>query len=133
RLVATTTPQMRATMAAVLEDVAVPGRAPPETVADVVAKAKGDPCASVYVRFLAIQSSQPEDRERLVAEAVEDGERCADDRVRAETALAHAELALESSLLGTSITSKVKLAELAAQRVMQHDVAGGLEMLRAEV
>nr|MDQ3339066.1 carboxypeptidase-like regulatory domain-containing protein [Myxococcota bacterium] len=33
----------------------------------------------------------------------------------------------------TAITSKVKLAELAAQRVMQADVLGAMEMMRAEI
>ena len=133
RLSTTTTPQMRATMAAVLLDAALPGRAPAATVKDVIERAKGDPCASVYARYLAIQSGSVEERERNLAEAAEEGERCGDDRVRAETALMHAELALESGSLNTSITSKVKLAELAAQRVMQHDVLGAMEMLRAEI
>jgi predicted Ser/Thr protein kinase/cell fate (sporulation/competence/biofilm development) regulator YlbF (YheA/YmcA/DUF963 family) len=133
RLAARTTPQMRATMAAVLLDAATPGRPSAAAVKAAIEKAEGDPCASVYARYVAIRTGEMDERERHLAEAAEQGERCLDDRVRAESALMHANLALESGSLGTSITSKVKIAELAAQRVMQEDVQGALETLRSEI
>ncbi|MDQ3337273.1 MAG: serine/threonine protein kinase, partial [Myxococcota bacterium] len=133
RLTTTMTPQFGATMAALLLDQATPGRTPVDVGTKAIENAKGDPCAAVYARYLAIRSATSDQRERLVAEAQEEGERCSDDRVRAEIALVNAELALESGSLNTAITSKVKLAELAAQRVMQADVLGAMEMMRAEI
>jgi hypothetical protein len=133
RLAQNTSPQMRATMAAVFADEARPGKTPKETVREILAGAKGDPCAAVYATYIAIKSSTPNEREALLAEVAEAAERCSDDRVRAENALISAQIALESGNLNTSITSKVKLAELAAQRVMQEDILASLESLRGEI
>ena len=133
RLATSTTPQLRATIAGLFLEEATPGKPSAERAKQLIETAKGDPCASVYGRYLAITTSTPSDRERLVAEATEEAERCSDDRVRAEIALVGAELALESGMLGTAITSKVKLAEVAAQKVMQADVQGALDSLGAEI
>ena len=133
RLATATSPQMHATIAAVFLDEATPGRTKPAAVKDVLEKSKGDPCASVYAGYLAIKAGKPEGRERLVAEIAEEAERCSDDRVRMEMALINAQLALESGSLGPAITSKVKLAEVAAMRVLQDDVAGAMESMRSEI
>ena len=133
RLSTSTTPQLRATIAGLFVEEATPGKPSAERAKQLIEAAKGDPCASVYGRYLAITTSTPTDRERLVAEATEEAERCSDDRVRAEIALMSAQLALESGMLGTAITSKVKLAEVAAQKVMQSDVQAALDSLGAEV
>ncbi|HLL24853.1 MAG TPA: protein kinase, partial [Kofleriaceae bacterium] len=130
---APTTAKMRSALAALLVAEATPGRPSSTQIAQVIEAAQGDPCASVYARYLALTADPGDTRERLVSEAMEEGERCGDERVRTELALINAELALQSASLNTSITSKVKLAELAAQRVMQEDVLGALDGLRSEV
>ena len=133
RLFTSTTPQMRATIAGLFVEEASPGKTSAERARALIETSRGDPCASVYGRYLAIVTSSPLERERLVAEATEQAERCNDERLRAEIALMGAELALESSMLGTAITSKVKLAEVAAQKVPQADVLGALDNMRAEI
>ena len=132
RLVVTATPQLRATIAGLFAEAATRGK-PTKARADaLIEKSNGDPCASVYGRYLAIVTVAPAERERLVAEATEQAERCGDDRVRADIALLAAELALENSMLGAAITSKIKFAEVATQRVAQADILGTLDRLRSE-
>nr|MDQ3367138.1 carboxypeptidase-like regulatory domain-containing protein [Myxococcota bacterium] len=133
RLLAPVSPQLRVAVAALLRDEAVLGKPEPETARSLARDVAGDPCASAIARYLVVRGGAADDRERQLADAVEESERCPDDRVRAELALFAAELALDSSVLGTAVTSKLKLAELASQRVPQADVTAAIDLLRSMI
>jgi len=137
RLMMSTTPPFRAVIAALLRDEATLGEPDRGEVAALLADLDADPCAAAFGRHVAMKHAaaigEGIDRERLAAEATEQAQRCTDERVRAEIALIAAEQALESTILGTAITSKIRIAETVAQPVMQPDVAAALEQLRGEV
>ncbi len=128
-----TTPELRTAFAAVMREGVVPGRPKPDVANALIEQVKRDPCAAAFARMLAVTAGKPEGRERQLADAAEESERCDDERVHAEIALTSAQFAFESAMLGTMITSKLKLAEVASQRVAQPDVVAAIDSLRSEV
>ncbi|MBA3396067.1 MAG: carboxypeptidase regulatory-like domain-containing protein, partial [Deltaproteobacteria bacterium] len=127
------TPELRIALATGMRESVTLGRTKQETTQTLVEQVKREPCAAAFAHMFAATTGTPAERERRLADAASDAERCDDERVRAEIALTTAALAFESAMLGTTITSKLKLAEVASQRVSQPDVAAAIEGLRSEV
>ena len=134
RLVATPSPQVREAIATMVRESATPGATDPSAMKTVLDRVKTDPCAAACARVLVAQATHASaERSQQLADAEQDAERCGDDRVRAEVALVVANQAFEGSFLGAGISSLLKSAEVAVERVAQPDLNAELDGLRAEV
>ncbi|MEO8706332.1 MAG: protein kinase [Kofleriaceae bacterium] len=133
RLTASRAAQLREALAAVMREDTSPGRPDEKVVLELLDRVKAEPCASALTHLLAAEAVRmPTERQRHLDEAEQDADRCADDRVRAETAVTVAKFALGSSFLGTGISAKVKLAGVAVDRVKQPDLVAEMDLLRME-
>lgn len=65
-------------------------------------------------------------------EALQDAERCGDDRVLAETALVTARCTTDSEWLSATATAKLRFAEAAVHRVDQRDLTAQIDLVRVE-
>jgi hypothetical protein len=133
RLSAAASPQLREVIATSLREGASAVPYPPAEASALVHRASGEPCAAALARLLFAGASRVSaERDQQLSEAEQDAERCSDDRVRAEVALAAARHALTSGTLGAAISTKVKSAEVAVERVAQRDLTAGIDWLRLE-
>jgi predicted Ser/Thr protein kinase len=133
RLMTTTSPELREVVATWLALTATPVPLAAATAAALVTRAAVDPCASSLAHLLAakIQKTTVE-RSHHLDEAQQDAERCGDDRVLAETALAAAQHMMEDEWLSATVTAKLRLADAAAHRVAQRDLIAQIDLLRVE-
>ena len=133
RLAAAASPQLREVIATSMREGASAVPYLPADAAALVRRASGDPCAASLAHLLFADATRaPTERDQQLSEAEQDAERCGDDRVRAEIALAAARHALTSGTLGAAISAKVKSAEVAVERVAQRDLTAGIDRLRFE-
>jgi predicted Ser/Thr protein kinase len=133
RLVPAASPRLREVIATALRQAAVEVPLPRDAAVELVQRAAADPCAAAPARLLlAGVTPLTSERDRQLSDAEQDAERCNDDRVRAEVAIAVARRALTSSTLGTTITAKVKSADLAVEHVAQRDLVADIDALRLE-
>jgi hypothetical protein len=100
----------------------------------LVARTAADPCASALAHLLVADNLKGSAERTLhIDEAQQDGERCGDDRVLAETAIATAQRVLDNEWLSPTVTSKLRLADAAAHRVEQRDLLAQIDLMRVEV
>lgn len=91
-----------------------------------------DPCASALAVRLAADAEESTAKHRpLVERAAADAERCTDERVRADVALAQATDVVSSELLDVTLRPKLQHAEAAVARVPQADLTARLESMRS--
>jgi hypothetical protein len=83
--------------------------------------------------MLAKATPSANERDPQLSEAEQDAERCNDDRVRAEVAIAVVAHALARSTLGEALGTKLARAEVAVERVAQRDLAADLDLFRLEI
>jgi len=133
RLIATTSPELREVMAVRLTRTATSVPLEPAAAGKLVERAAGDPCASSLAHLLAadIQKTLVE-RSRHLDEAQQDAERCGDDRVLADIAIARAQHMMDNEWLSAAVTSKLRLADAAVHRVAQLDLIAQIDMMRVE-
>jgi hypothetical protein len=129
RLMTSTSPEFLEVVAAWLAHTATPVPPPASAAGALVARAAADPCASSLAHVLAadVQKTTAE-RSHQLDEALQDAERCGDDRVLAETAIATA----DSEWLSATATTKLRLAEAAVHRVDQRDLTAQIDLVRVE-
>jgi predicted Ser/Thr protein kinase len=133
RLMTSISPEFRDVVTAWLSRTATAVPLPAAAANALVARAAADPCASSLAHLLAaeIQKSTAE-RGHHLDEAQQDAERCGDDRVLAETALATAQHMMANEWLGATVTAKLRLADAAAHRVTQRDLTAQIDLMRLE-
>jgi predicted Ser/Thr protein kinase len=132
RLVATTSPEFREVVTAWLAHTATPVPIEIPVVNALVAKTAADPCASSLAHLLAADSRKSGgERRKHLDEAQQDAERCGDDRLRAETALAAAQNMIGNEWLSEGVTAKLRLADAAVHRVAQRDLAAQVDLIRS--
>jgi predicted Ser/Thr protein kinase len=134
RLMPTTSPEFREVVTTWLSHTATPVRLAPDAATALVTRAAADPCASSLAHLLAadIQKSSLT-RTHHLDEAQQDAERCGDDRVLAETAIAAAQHMMDNEWLSATVTAKLRLADAAAHRVEQRDLIAQVDVMRVEV
>jgi len=133
RLMGATTPEFREVVSTWLARTATPVPLEAAAAGALVQRASADPCASSLAHLLAadIQKTTAE-RSHHLDEAQQDAERCGDDRVLAETALAAAQHVMDDEWLSSTVTAKLRLADAAAHRVAQRDLSAQIDLLRVE-
>ena len=134
RLMANTSPEFRDVAATWLARTASRAPLPGAQVTALVGRVATDPCASSLAHLLsaAIQQGGAE-HTRQLDEAQQEAERCGDDRVLAETALAQARYVLDNEFLSATVTAKLRLADAAVQRVAQRDLKATIDRMRARI
>jgi hypothetical protein len=133
RLVAAAPPQLVEVVATVLREAVLEAPYPRDAAAALIQRVATEPCAAAPARLLLAGTTPlTSERDHQLSEAEQDAERCSDDRLRAEVAIAVARHALTSSTLGTAISAKVKSAAVAAERVAQRDLTADVDALRLE-
>jgi hypothetical protein len=133
RLALASTPQVREVLATAMRAAVaeVPYRR--DAAAELVHRVAADPCAAATARLLLAKATLlTNERDRELSEAEQDAERCSDDRLRAEVAVAAARHALTSGTLGAAITAKVRSADVSVERVAQRDLTADVDALRLE-
>jgi len=134
RLMTNTSPEFRDALATWLARSATPVPLRPETVTALVARTAADPCASSLAHLLAADvQKNAADHSRHLDEAQQDAERCGDDRMLVETALASARYMLDNEWLSATVTTKLRLADAAVHRVEQRDLKAEIDLMRVEV
>ena len=134
RLMTNTSPEFRDALATWLARSATPIPLRPETVAALVTRTAADPCASSLAHLLAANvQKNAADHSRHLDEAQQDAERCGDDRMLVETALASARYMLDNEWLSATVTTKLRLADAAVHRVEQRDLKAEIDLMRVEV
>jgi len=133
RLMTSTSPELREMVTTWLARTATPVPLDATAASVLVARAAADPCASSLAHLLAadIQKTSAE-RSHHLDEAQQDAERCGDDRVLAETALATAQYMMDNEWLSATVTAKLRRAEAAVQRVAQRDLIAQIDLMRVE-
>jgi hypothetical protein len=133
--VTSTSPQLREVVAEYVSRSTAPLPIDLPTAQQLAARAASDPCASSLAHVLAASARDitASDRRHHIDEAQQGAERCGDDRVLAESALAAAGYAMENEWLGETMTTKLRLAEAAVNRVEQRDLTARVERMRASV
>ncbi len=133
RLVAPT-PQMREVIVARLREDAVPGPSDPAAMRSLVERVASDPCASSYAHAMQAFTLRDSAEQRAATELAEtEGERCEDERVRADASLHAVMAAVRTEFLAASIPKKLRHAEVAVQRVAQPDLLAMLDVVRMNV
>jgi hypothetical protein len=134
RLMAATSDEFREVVATWLTQTATSMPLTPSAVTLLVARSSADPCAAALAHLLAyqIQTGNPE-RNRHLDEALQSAERCGDDRVAAQTAIASAQNALSNEFLSATVTSKLASAETAVRRVPQRDLTAEIDLMRGQI
>jgi predicted Ser/Thr protein kinase len=128
------TPQMREVIEARLREEATIGSPDPKAMKDLVARVASDPCASSYAHGMQAFTVRDSSEQRRLTELAEtEGERCEDERVRADAALHGALAAVRMEFLAASIPKKLRHAEVAVQRVAQPDLVAMLDVVRMNV
>jgi hypothetical protein len=132
--VTSTSPELRDAVTVWLERTATPVPIAAAEAASLLVRTANDPCALALAHVLGsdIQKTAAE-RARHLDEAQQAAQRCGDDRVVAQAALASAEFAIGNEWLGATTTAKLRLAEAAVQRVPQRDLTAEIDVLRARV
>ena len=134
RLIPAASLQLREVVATALRQAVVEAPLLRDAATELVQRVAADPCAAAPARLLLAGATPlTSERDRQMAEAEQDAERCNDDRVRAEVAIAVARRALTGGTLGTTITAKVKSAAVAVERVKQRDLVADVHALRLEI
>jgi predicted Ser/Thr protein kinase len=134
RLTAAVTPQLGEVIATAMRAAVIEAPYPRDAAHGLVQRVAAEPCAAAHARLLLAGATPlTDERDRQLSEAVQDAERCDDDRVRAEVAIAVARRALGTALLGAAITAKVRSAEVAVERVAQPDLVADVDALRLEL
>jgi predicted Ser/Thr protein kinase len=134
RLMTNTSPELRDAMATWLarSATAVPLRA--DAVTALVARTAVDPCASSLAHLLAADVIKTAaDKSRHLDEAQQDAERCGDDRMLAETAIAQARAMMDNEFLSATVTTKLRLADAAVHRIEQRDLKAEIDLMKVEV
>jgi predicted Ser/Thr protein kinase len=134
RLMTSTSPEFRVAVIAWLEQTATPEPPTMAAATALVGRTTADPCASALAHMLAagVQKTGAQ-RSHHIEEAQQDAERCGDDSVAAQTALSSAQFAQGDEWLGAAMTAKLRLAEVAVQRVAQRDLLAELDFLRVRI
>ncbi|MFN0252019.1 MAG: protein kinase domain-containing protein [Kofleriaceae bacterium] len=127
-------PQMREVIEVRLREDAVAGSADPRAMKSLVERVASDPCASSYAHAMqAFTVRESAEQRRLTELAETEGERCEDERVRADAALHGVLAAVRMEFLAASIPKKLRHAEVAVQRVTQPDLVAMLDVVRMNV
>jgi hypothetical protein len=131
---AAATPQLREVVATVMREAVIEAPYPRDAAHGLVERVAAEPCAAAHARLLLAGATPlSSERDRQLSEAVQDAERCDDDRVRAEVAVSVARHPLGTAVLGAAITAKVRSAEVAVERVAQPDLVADVDALRLEI
>ncbi|HEU4728965.1 MAG TPA: carboxypeptidase-like regulatory domain-containing protein, partial [Kofleriaceae bacterium] len=135
RLSPDTSPEIRDVVSTWLVRTASPGPLGESAARALVARVAADPCASSLAHLLAADTQRGTlvERSHHLDEAQADAERCGDDRVLAETALAAARHMMDSEWLSAPVTAKLRLAEAAVHRVEQRDLDAQIDLMRVEL
>lgn len=90
-----------------------------------------EPCASALAQsYLTETTKKSPVRDRALELAEQAAERCGDDRIRAEVAIAAVDRAIRAEFVGTAAQSKIERAGVAVQRVLQPDLTARLALYR---
>jgi hypothetical protein len=134
RLMTNTSPEFRDVLATWLGRTVARVPLRDAQVAAMLGRTTTDPCASSLVHLVSAEIQQAgAEHTRQLDEAQQDAERCGDDRVLSETALDSARYALENEWLSATMTTKLRLADAAIQRVAQPDLKAMVDAMRAEI
>jgi hypothetical protein len=133
RLDSAATPQLREVIAVAMRAAVLEAPYSRDAAAALLQRVVAEPCTAAHVRMLLAGAQLlTTERHRQLSDAEQDAERCNDDRVRADVAIAVARRALTSRTLGAESSAKVESAEVAVARVAQCDLVADLESLRLE-
>ncbi len=133
RLAVAATPLLGEAIATAMRERVVEAPYPRDAAHELVQRVAAEPCAAAHARLLLAGATPlTSERDRQLSEAEQDAERCNDDRVRAEVAIAIARHALTSGTLGAAISARVKSAGVAVERVAQRDLTADVDALRLE-
>ena len=134
RLMTNTSPEFRDVAATWLGRTAARVALRDAQVTALLGRVASDPCASSLAHLLAADIQQGgAEHTRQLDEAQQEAERCGDDRVLGETALAQARYVLDNEFLSATLTAKLRLADAAVQRVAQRDLKATIDRMRARV
>ncbi|HEX4418024.1 MAG TPA: protein kinase [Kofleriaceae bacterium] len=134
RLMASASEDFRKVVTALLVHSASPAHQDEAAANQLVGDAKADPCALALAHLLAAEQQKSSAvRAHHLDEAQQEAERCGDDRVLAETAIASAQRMMDSEWLSSTVTAKLRLAEAAALRVKQDDLIAQVDLLKVEI
>ena len=127
------TPEMLDVMEMRLRVHSVPGSPDKKVLAALAERTIGDPCASAYVHALQAFHSLGTEAKAATEQAEADGERCEDERVRADAAMTGVLMATRLEYLSAALQRKLRHAEVAVQRVAQPDLLAELEVVRMNI
>jgi predicted Ser/Thr protein kinase len=126
-----TSPALGEAIAAAIREAATSAPVDRDAVAALLKRIGTDGCAGAWARVVAA-GVQDQERNRHLADAEQDAERCSDDRIRAETAIRAAAFAAGRSIFGIPSTAKLKVAIAAVERVAQPDLIADVDKLQME-
>ncbi|HTR51059.1 MAG TPA: protein kinase [Kofleriaceae bacterium] len=130
RLVSAMSPERLAAIDAFLVNGVAPVPLAGAQADALVARTASDPCAAALARIIASTARHTTiERTRDLAEADGAAQRCGDDRLIAQAALASARAALDMN--EPDLTPKLERADAAAEAVMQPDLRAAFDELRA--
>lgn len=133
RLMASTSPAFLEVVAAWLAHTATPVPLPASAAGALVARAAADPCASSLAHVLVADTQKTTaERSHQLDEAQQDAERCGDDRILAETAIAMARYTTDSEWLSATVTAKLRIVDSAVHRVDQRDLTAQIDLIRVQ-
>jgi serine/threonine protein kinase len=134
RLMTRTSPAFRDMMTTRLLQTSTSVPLDPAAASTLIAKAGSDACASSIAHMLVANiDDSAVSKVHHLEEARQDAERCADDRVIAESALSAAQHASDDQEPTINITAKLRLAETLVRRVDQRDLMATIDRIRAGV
>ncbi|HET7501203.1 MAG TPA: protein kinase [Kofleriaceae bacterium] len=135
RLVPDTSSELRDVVSTWLARTTSPGPLDDAAVRSLVGRVATAPCASALAHLLAADAMHGTlaKRSHHLDEAEQDAERCGDDRLFAESAVAAAQHIMDSEWLSAPVTAKLRLAEVAVHRVEQRDLTAQLDLMRVEL
>ena len=134
RLLTAPSPELRDVMTVWLARTATAIPLRSEAATALVKRTAADPCASSLAHVIAADTEKsPAERGRHLDDAQQEAERCGDDRVLVETALASARFMMDNEWLSATVTTKLRLADAAIQRVAQRDLKAEIDLMRVEL
>jgi len=134
RLMTTTSPQFQEVIARRIRDEAREGEATQEHAVELAERITADPCAEALAQaYVSDVAKQAPVRERAQDLAEQAADRCGDDRIRAEMAVAAVGRTLRTEYVGPAFASRLARAEVAVQRVAQADLDAQLALFRSNL
>ena len=133
RLVHAGSDQLVDIVVAMLEQTRARRRMTRDEAKTLISRSASEPCASAFANMFGLGDMVTTDRVAQLDEAERAAQRCGDDRIVADIALAAANWVIRDRLLDAQAPAKLRRAEAAAEKVNQPDLEADLDMMRAEL